>query len=151
MKTYAILYIHNKNKILLVNWKKYKSWCGIGDYLTNNNADLETTGIKASKTLVGITPEIITLKGKAKFICPDYPEDNSEYYIFKAYSKTTKLKLYKDLNNAKWVDEKYVLNMKLFTNLERFILSEYMKNNRYFDLEITYKNRLAKITHKHVY
>jgi hypothetical protein len=146
MKTGTLLYIHNKDSILLVNFRKYGGWCCVGGYLGETGKTVYEAGLNAAKNLCGINPEIVNLRGKFTFNDTLSPNESSTYFVFEARVNKATLNINRsNLYNAKWVPIKKALNYKLFPNSERYLLSTYLKSAGYFDLVIQYSHSGVEI------
>lgn len=138
MKTQALLYIHNADNILLINWKKYGHWCSIGGTVGEDGDSLYDVGINAAKALCGITPSMLKLRGVFNFNCRVCENDSSISYIFQAYTKNPTIYKCKELYNAKWVPINKALNYKLFPNSDRYLLNTYLRSNKFFNIALEY-------------
>lgn len=142
MKTGVILYINNNNNILLVNWRKYGHWCGVGGYVEEAQS-IKEAGIFWLKEICGLEPVIRQLRGVFTFICNDCEECTTKYYVFDAISNTTALKLTEKLHTVRWVPKDKILNYILFPNSSRYLLNTYLMNDEFFDLELEYSDKLV--------
>lgn len=140
MNLQALLYIHYRDNILLINWKKYGHWCCIGGSVGENGDSLYDVGINAAKNLCGITPTTLRLRGIFNFNCKICDNDSSISYVFHAETKNPTITKCKELNNAKWVPVNKALNYKLFPNSERYLLNTYLSSNKFFNLSLEYTN-----------
>ena len=138
MRKYIVLYIHNQKQVILVNWKKYGCWCGVGGYIEGNIEKMNVLkrGQEIAQELCGIDIEIVKLAGVLKINEKD--ERFSEtVYCYHAYTSNTLIQRYKGLNNAKWVEFSKILNYKLFPNSDRHILKAVQRSN-YFEITLDF-------------
>ncbi len=136
-------YVQYKNEVLLINWRPYGPYCGVGGFLGLHGDSVFQTAQSTLETLVGIRPADVDfqLVGRVVFTAEETQEHNVNY-IFKGIAQNKMITKHPQVHSAKWVPQDKLFNYKLFPNNERMFLEEVL-NSTYFEIELKYEDGLV--------